>query len=822
MKKSIKNFYSSKKNQYSLLGCLICLFAIFGALNRGIVSNFLSWTISFLFGWLFYIVYLLIFILGLHLIIKTKLNKKSKILIITSIILLFVGFLILITNNLTLEKDDKTVKFLIFDDFIPYIKNHSNLFPKINYSVISGGFFGLILTASLNTLFKNYVVTNSIGLVLFLIGFGLLTYKFIYKFIIFIKNLKKKKIQERESLYEDQIDRRYLSNTRSTTVITPDNNISKENTQTIAIQNPLGGIGIGVTSITRNPKGLRKAEFNPNENYGANDEQTELIVPDNFNDDNDTLNNNSEVMIAKKASFNKEQMLESLNNKKVVNKNKPYVSPSLNLLNDFKIEETSKLNFNTALERQASINQILEDYKIKAVVKSFTIGPTVTRFDIETEKGQSTKAIQTYLNDINSKLGGVNCRFVPVVEGKVTSALEIANPKSSLVTFKDCIENLKKSYQNDSKCLVSFGKGIVGNYVEDDLNGFPHLLVSGTTGSGKSIFMHTLIMSLIMLKKPSEVKFVIIDPKKVEFRKYDDIPFLACPTITEADEAYLTLVKLVDIMEERFELLSKYQTQNIAEYNKYCTNHNMTTLPRIVVVIDEYADLIESNDEISKPVVRIAQKARAAGIHLVLATQRPTTNVITGVIKSNIPTRVALAVQSNLDSQIIINTAGAEKLLGHGDMLVVSRNVSKYGEPVRVQGSYIENNEISRVCEYLKENYDTEYEECLLNLKDKSRIDISDNETMTYDKIKCDEEKYYQIRDDVMHCDYVSISYLQRLYNLGFSRASNFFNRLKDDGVISKEPFGNKGCKVLMKAKSSQADNKGSIEQSYFIENKNI
>ena len=855
-----KLFDKITKDSYFLkgtIGLMLCLFAIFGALNRGYVSSFITWIIAFFFGWFFYVFYLIVFLVGIRLLFAKKEFKFHWGITIAGLIVCLVGCLILATNNITGSSNENMLTFKNFgEEFSKSVQG----FPVLNYNQISGGFFGFLFVALLNSAIK-YVGTNIVGGVLLGAGVILVFIKSIIRLVKNIKEYKNRNIKKMESEFKEANDQtaftttQIMENSRATTVITPDAEIAKENTQSIAIQNPNGGVGVGLTSINRAPTGLKKAKFSNVDLYETNDETTTLeekpvistpveqtydpTVGNTTHIEKDEVIKNDDIPVAKPANFKEHHALNeetvrlakspyekldgaALDEKKNAPKAQPnkqihYNYPPLNLLTDRASNMNSVDNIEVCQARRDLLNEIFQEFDIRGKVVSYTIGPVVTRYDIEMDRGETSKVIEKYLNDIAAKLGGIPCRFVSVIEGRTTSGLEIANKKGSLVNFKDCLKNLSRD--PGTEFLVPFGKDINGNFIQADLKDFPHLLVCGTTGSGKSVFMHSLLMTLIMRNNLNSLKLVIIDPKRVEFNKYKNIPFLLCNPINVADEACLVMNELCNLMEERYDLFDESGVENLKQYNKYLVDHGKPILPRIVVLIDEYADLVGENKRLQEPVQRLAQKARACGIHLIIATQRPSVNVITGVIKGNIPTRVALLCSSVSDSTVILSQGGAEKLLGNGDMLVMSPLISKTGL-TRVQGSYVDNAEIKNVCDYLRDNYGPMFDERFVDMKQKSQLDTSEMQEVSYDKAASDEEKYVQVREDIMRREYASLSYIQRTYAVGFPKAGKMITRLINEGVISSEAEGNKGYKVLLHSVTPE-ERTGSVEQSTFVPNKN-
>ena len=492
---------------------------------------------------------------------------------------------------------------------------------------------------------------------------------------------------------------------------------------------------------------------------------------------------------------------------------KSYIYPSIDLLNQKSKDDNSSVNEESCEARTEIINKTLANLRVGAKVVSHTVGPSVTRFDVETEDGVSVDSVSKAINTISVKLGGLVARFEPIVVGKSTSGLEIPNEVRTNVTLREAVEGLPKGPKNN--LVVPFGVSISGELKYGNLADFPHLLVAGTTGSGKSIFVHATIVSLIMRNKPDELKLILVDPKKVEMSFYDDIPHLLCPVISDMKKVLVCFNKLVEEMERRYTLFQTNRLRDIKGFNEFAKESGLQPLPYIVVFIDEYADLIDTCKEIREPVVRIVQKARAAGIHMVFATQRPSVNVIDGVIKGNVATRVALMCASPQDSMVVLGEGGAESLLGNGDMLVDCAQLSRVMK-TRVQGCYVSNSEITRVCNFLREHYQPQFDPMFLNLEPVVEAKkFEEVEVSPIDKSKTDEEAYQRIKEDTMHREYMSISYITRSYGMGFSRAGKMFKRLQDEGVVATSGDA-RGCKVLM-YNPYQSEDVTTPEQSTFV-----
>ena len=492
-------------------------------------------------------------------------------------------------------------------------------------------------------------------------------------------------------------------------------------------------------------------------------------------------------------------------------KKKPlvWVPPSTELLTTYATQEAIDTNTAVAEERKELINKVFTDFNIAARCTGFTIGPSITRFHITYESNGLVKSVNNIVQDISRRLSGVPVRFEATVPGYDYSGLEVPNGLVTIVSFKEVFEDLEDVKKHPFN--VAFGKDISGKVVKADFNEFPHLLVSGTTGSGKSVFVNSIITTLIMRMSPADLRIVLVDPKRVEMNKYKDIPHLLCPVVNEPQEAYVLMKRLVEEMEDRYKRFEIADcSTNVKEYNEYAEEHGLEKMYYILAVLDEYADLNDNCKELAGPVQSLCQKARAAGIHLMIATQRPTVNVITGTIKANLSTRVALSAASAQDSMVVLDQGGAEDLMGNGDMLVKSPLVSRSG-PARLQGCYIKGKEIMHVVNYLKEHYPVEYEPKYLNLEEKMNEAASEmlgSEKFAGDQMDSDEEKYQSIKEWVMSLDYVSMSKIQRECGVGFNRAGRIFKRLQEEGVVAMTAeAAAKGNKVLVNDKFYNSGN---------------
>lgn len=510
----------------------------------------------------------------------------------------------------------------------------------------------------------------------------------------------------------------------------------------------------------------------------------------------------SDPVVVKKQNVSS-QSIKIDNTPKEIIENKPikithkFIPPDISLLNEYENSAATEKNTQTAIQRMEVINGIFKTFSVKAQCCGYVIGPSVTRYNIEYFETAMFKTVNNLTNDISIRLGGVSSRFESIVPGQTYSGLEVPNAMVTTVGFKEILEKLPPREKNPM--AVAFGKNISGEVVWTDLYKMPHMLIAGTTGSGKSIFVHSIIMTLIMRNNPDDLRLVLIDPKRVEMSKYKEMPHLLCPNIVEPEEALVCMNKLVDEMERRYSLLEEKCVSDIQQYNELCDEDpTLDKMPYYVAILDEYSDLVDRVKDIQRPIISLAQKARSAGIHLIICTQRPSTNVITGLIKGNLPTHVALMTASSVDSITIIGEGGAEKLLGKGDMLVQSATVSKVG-CVRLQGCFVQNSEILKVVEFLKSTMTTDYHPDFLDLKDHSKDVQTPFAGFNPDEARGEhvDEKYEDVKEMVMSQEYASISKIQREFGFGFTRAGRIFARLQSEGIVEAKGTA-KGCKVLI------------------------
>jgi S-DNA-T family DNA segregation ATPase FtsK/SpoIIIE len=462
-----------------------------------------------------------------------------------------------------------------------------------------------------------------------------------------------------------------------------------------------------------------------------------------------------------------------------------YRFPGIDLLVDAEsnfTEEQEKIVRDQAVE----LEQALQQYRIDGGVVGIDSGPVITLFEVRLAPGTKVSRLNTVASDLARALRAHNIRIVPNTAGKDTVGIEVPNINKERVRMKELMSVNGDTWQK-MKLPMFLGKDASGNALIQDLTQMPHMLIAGTTGSGKSVCMNSIIMSFLFTKRPDELKLVLVDPKMVEMSQFKDIPHLMCPVVTEMSKATAILEWAVTKMDERYELLAEAGVRDITGYNSMTREELIDRfkpsneqeeakipkkLPYMVFVIDELADLMMTNKEVESFIVRIAQKARAVGIHLILATQRPQANVVTGLIKGNMPCRVTFKVASGLDSRIVLDQKGGELLLGHGDMLFLSPRSSKL---IRAQGTLVDDLEIRRVVKFLKEIAQQSFEPQLMQLKQPGAIE---GESAERDPL------FDEAVRVVLETQRGSVSLLQRRLTIGYSRASRLIEEMAMAGIL--------------------------------------
>lgn len=833
----------SRDAENTLYGLMLFLISVIGILNNGFVGNFLTYISAYAFGVFYFVPFLLGIAMGFYLILMKKSYMVKINLVLLGIILIALSCLI--GSSLSPTQDGFNTVFTNFHTKISNAVVNDTIF-KLRLSDI-GGLGGGIVGSFLATLLCSTI--TSIGayivvIVLMLVGLYLTFAKLVLKIITKSKEAKKKhkeKVLERLKQEEQEKEERELKlkiekeendkldqeiSSFSSRVHSNDNNVAiadkKEDSYQVINNSPNHPQKVSISDLTdkneSNPVVKKEApitptpinqlfadDIEPKEDIKKEETINEIPVP------NQTLNTsvafNKPIPAASISFERKPEPQKTL--ARVNTPHKEYVYPSLDLLADANGRSMKSYNATVAEERKEAINQTFKDFNIGAYVDTYTVGPSVTRFDIKLDATTSVNSIQKVIDNVAIRLGGVFPRFTKVVLGHTTSGLEVPNEKIDMVTLKEVLYDIKD--KNDKPLLIPFGKDISGKVVYETMTKFPHMLVAGTSGSGKSVFLHSFILSLMMRQTPDEVKFLIVDPKQVEFNYYRDCPHLYCPIITEPLEARVALNKMIKEMENRYTLLAEGCFTDLKQYNESMKEEGKDILPYIVIIIDEYNDLVSALADIEKPIIRLAQKARSAGIHICIATQRPSADVVTGTLKANLAVKVALMVSSLANSTTILGQSGAERLQGNGDCLLDCVSVTRGQGFLRIQTPYVDRKEIMKVVAFLKEHYPVNYNPDFLDLRDRSAMGptfiSSDDSGGEYNS---DEERYQNLKSLVMARESVSISAIMDLCHANFSTARGFYNRLQEEGVIEKTMPGStssKGAKVIRRVETEEERN---------------
>ncbi|MCR1898093.1 DNA translocase FtsK [Irregularibacter muris] len=467
-----------------------------------------------------------------------------------------------------------------------------------------------------------------------------------------------------------------------------------------------------------------------------------------------------------------------------------YKIPSINLLNNPAGEKVSN-DKRQVINNARVLEKTLMDFGVKAKVVQVNMGPTITRYELQPSPGVKVSKIINLTDDIALNLAASGVRIEAPIPGKAAIGIEVPNPNTSTVFIRELIES-DQFESFSSELAFAVGKDIAGQVLVTDLSKMPHMLIAGATGSGKSVCINSLITSILYKSTPDQVRLILIDPKVVELSVYNGIPHLLIPVVTDPKKAAGALNWAIQEMTDRYKKFAECGVRDLGGYNEMFKNDLNKKMPKILVIIDELADLMMvSPHEVEDAICRLAQMARAAGIHLVVATQRPSVDVITGVIKANIPSRVAFAVSSQMDSRTILDMGGAEKLLGKGDMLFYPVGTAK---PMRIQGAFISDKEVEQIVEYIKSQNEVEYNhEIIEEIQSKNSIDTNSE----------DDELLPQAIELAIENQQISISMLQRRLRIGYARAARIIDEMEERNIIGGYE-GSKPRKVLMQKEETQ------------------
>ncbi|WP_203621143.1 DNA translocase FtsK [Apilactobacillus nanyangensis] len=570
-----------------------------------------------------------------------------------------------------------------------------------------------------------------------------------------IEERKQRRLEEKEASQDDEEQKEDVN---------PMSRVQRRNNPSASEEKPKINLSGWMDNEPEKPEVTSKPE--------ANLDRSDFKSADDYNQDTRNKPKLSEII-----NGHTENDSKGIDIKDIDDSN--YQLPPIGLLSDVarsdQKDEFKNIDHNTTV-----LKKTLNSFGVDAEIKNVNLGPSVTEYELHPAIGVKVSKIVNLADDLALALAAKDIRIEAPIPGKSLIGIEVPNKKVAMVSFKDVVKTSQQS--KHGLLTVPLGRNVSGDVITTDLTKLPHLLIAGSTGSGKSVAINGIITSILMNAKPSEVKMMLIDPKKVELGIYNGIPHLLSPVVSEPKKAARALNKVVAEMEHRYDLFAKHNQRKISTFNEYVKGMteeergDLKPLPYIVVVVDELADLMMTvSNDVEGAIIRLAQMGRAAGIHMILATQRPSVDVITGLIKSNVPSRIAFAVSSGIDSRTILDTNGAEKLLGRGDMLYLPIDKNK---PSRVQGAFISDQDVENVVDYIKEQQPAEYDDDMI---------------VTDEEIKVDEENEDQddLFDDalafVVKEQKASTSLLQRNFRIGYNRAARIIDDLEQRGYIGPQ-----------------------------------
>ncbi len=570
-------------------------------------------------------------------------------------------------------------------------------------------------------------------------------------------------------------------------------------------------LGNMFTSIVEFFKGLFNRESSEEDEEESEESEEEGVIgdlkDDGFSDKKVVITSINDL-----NNMNKEQAPEEHTNVEEDSEPGVYVKPSIQLLDPVK-KNNVQVNSNEIIAKNIkALEQVFLDFDMHVKVIEVHAGPAVTQYEMEISKGTRVNKVLSISREIALALAAKEVRIEAPIPGKNTVGVEIPNQNIVPVSMREIMDAMKLEKKLENSPLAApLGRDIMGNVKYVEINKTPHMLVAGSTGSGKSVCINNIILSVLMRTTPDEVKMVLVDPKKVEFNVYEGIPHLLTPVVTDPKKASAALQKIVVEMDDRYEIFKNSGTKNIQTYNDYVDKElkkkpdcGLKRMPFILVIIDELADLmLVAAKEVEESIMRITQLARAAGIHLIVATQRPSTDIITGVVKANIPTRISFAVSSSIDSRTILDMTGAEKLLGKGDMLYKPQDDNN---PTRIQGSFVSDDEIKRVVDFIKKRCSgPKYSEKFQNLEASSSGGSSGGAGMGGSgSNEAKDVLYDEILEYAIRMGQISASLIQRKYSIGYNRAARIIDSFEERGIVGPAK-GSKPREVLVKLEDNDS-----------------
>ncbi len=753
-KKASSRRTRGKKQQYrlmdNLLGIIVCLLMLVGLFNLGVLGTFLDNCFKIFVGSSFPIAMIIVFLYGLCFALyghRPHFKKRW----ITGAIIAYIGLLMWL----------QTVMFQRLNLHAKVIETTWNSLSKVIFNgdstvPVGGGMIGAYLYNGSNILISE-VGTAVLSWLLMIIGiivfFALPWREFLVKCGIGIKKSGAAMANAHDQLMKKRTERA----TKTTTVPSISEPLSKASRQVkdfFADQEPAEP-----SPPVSSPSIISQDPVEPTIRV-ASESQVEGTHSGTQDEQTSKQHDDTEIKLA------------GIDAKE----DNDYQLPPVSLLSQVKATDQQE-DLNNIKKNTKTLQQTLKSFGVDATVENVNLGPSVTKYELRPAVGVKVSRITHLADDLALALAAKDIRIEAPIPGKSLIGIEVPNQQIATVGFRDMIENAPS---NDNPMEVPLGRSVTGDIKMADLTKMPHLLIAGATGSGKSVAINVIITSILLKAKPHQVKMLMIDPKKVELSVYNGIPHLLSPVVSEPKKAARALGKVVAEMERRYELFAKFGVRNLDGYNKLVKQQNddhpdevQANLPLILVIVDELADLMMTvSHDVEDAIVRIAQMGRAAGIHMILATQRPSVDVITGLIKANVPSRIAFAVSSGVDSRTIIDTNGAEKLLGRGDMLFEPIDQNK---PVRIQGAFISDHDVESVVDFIKNERAAEYDDNMV---------VTDNEIEQEEQAEEEDELFPEALDFVVDQQKASTSLIQRRFRIGYNRAARIIDDMEQRGFI--------------------------------------
>ena len=758
-KKQLKLNTDMKVILLILLGIILAIL-IYG--NSGYVGNFLNEILGGMVGIFKYLVPIVPFISAIYMVSNNKEDLLSKI-IPTSIIMLCC----LATMTL----------YQILNNALEYNIQFSEIIDRAFYLGKwnkGGGIIGILIAYPLVKLFE------PIAALIIILGIAVIVAVFVFglKPSEHISNIVNKVENGRKVNRNDE------------------NQNANSHKKHSVIQEDLGDVAYSKPETARERKQREKEErrreaLKVDEQLTINMLEQEKKNKNSNSNNDDYIENNLFKQEEEKKEDKKKEVLQ-LEHALVV-EDEHYEYPPVELLS--KGKKASRGSAKMLADTAAKLQKTLYSFGVSAKVENVSVGPTITRYELKPAEGTRVSKIANLADDIALNLAAETIRIEAPIPGKQAVGIEVPNKEKEAVHLREVIES-SEFENNKSKLSVALGKDVAGKTIIADIGKMPHVLIAGSTGSGKSVCINSIITSIIYKAKPSEVKLVMVDPKVVELSVYNGIPHLLIPVVTDPKKAAGALAWAVQEMDDRYNKFAQKGVRDLKGYNKAIEKENENAkLPQIVIIIDELADLMMvAAKEVEEAICRLAQKARAAGMHLVIATQRPSVDVITGLIKANVPSRIAFAVSSQVDSRTILDSTGAEKLLGKGDMLFYPVGASK---PLRVQGAFVSDDEVEKIVDFIKMNAgEVSYSEDIIESIEKSNK--SDKELLESEACEDDSDPFLQDAiETVIETGQASTSFIQRRFKVGYARAGRIIDQMEERGIISGYQ-GSKPREVLM------------------------